>query len=155
MGIGQGALDIAIKHTQNRVQFGKPLAHLAPIQFMIADMATAVECSRLLTRKAAQLVDEHDKKAVLYGSMAKTMASDTAVVGVHAAEQHRAEHRAVRDAEPGGQDVDALAPQFDGIRVSSLPAPDPRVRAPFDTRPQVPQQPAHCAQGTATAASTC
>jgi alkylation response protein AidB-like acyl-CoA dehydrogenase len=53
VGIAQGALDIAIKHTQNRVQFGKPLAHLAPIQFMIADMATAVECSRLLTRKAA------------------------------------------------------------------------------------------------------
>jgi len=58
VGIGQGALDIAIKHTRNRVQFGKPLAHLAPIQFMIADMATAVECSRLLTRKAAHLVDE-------------------------------------------------------------------------------------------------
>ncbi|GAB6193425.1 cyclohex-1-ene-1-carbonyl-CoA dehydrogenase [Desulfocastanea catecholica] len=79
VGIGQGALDIAIKHTQNRVQFGKSLAHLAPIQFMIADMATAVECSRLLTRKAAELVDEHDKSAVLYGSMAKTMASDTAM----------------------------------------------------------------------------
>jgi len=79
VGIGQGALDIAIKHTQNRVQFGKPLAHLAPVQFMIADMATAVECSRLLTRKAAALVDENDKEAVLYGSMAKTMASDTAM----------------------------------------------------------------------------
>lgn len=79
VGIGQGALDIAIKHTQNRVQFGKPLAHLAPIQFMIADMATAVEASRLLTRKAAELIDENDKKAVLYGSMAKTMASDTAM----------------------------------------------------------------------------
>lgn len=79
VGIGQGALDIAIKHTQNREQFGKSLAHLAPVQFMIADMATAVECSRLLTRKAAELVDEHDKSAVLYGSMAKTMASDTAM----------------------------------------------------------------------------
>jgi len=79
VGIGQGALDIAIKHTQDRVQFGKPIAHLAPIQFMIADMATAVEASRLLTHKAAQLLDEQDKKAVLYGSMAKTMASDTAM----------------------------------------------------------------------------
>ncbi len=79
IGIGQGALDIAIKHTQDRVQFGKSIAYLAPIQFMIADMATAVEASRLLTRKAAQLLDEKDKKAVLYGSMAKTMASDTAM----------------------------------------------------------------------------
>ena len=79
VGIGQGALDIAIKHTQNRVQFGKSLAYLAPIQFMIADMATAVEASRLLTAKAAELIDEHDKNALLYGSMAKTMASDTAM----------------------------------------------------------------------------
>ncbi|MBM9531960.1 acyl-CoA dehydrogenase family protein, partial [Desulfoprunum benzoelyticum] len=79
VGIAQGALDIAIKHTQNRVQFGKSLAHLAPVQFMIADMATAVECSRLLTRKAARLVDDNDREAVLYGSMAKTMASDTAM----------------------------------------------------------------------------
>lgn len=79
VGIGQGALDITIKHTQNRVQFGKSLAYLAPVQFMIADMATAVEASRLLTAKAAELIDEHDKKALLYGSMAKTMASDTAM----------------------------------------------------------------------------
>jgi cyclohex-1-ene-1-carbonyl-CoA dehydrogenase len=79
VGIGQGALDIAIQHTQNRVQFGKSLAHLAPIQFMIADMATAVEASRLLTSKAAELIDENDKNAVLFGSMAKTMASDTAM----------------------------------------------------------------------------
>ncbi|GLI37799.1 acyl-CoA dehydrogenase family protein [Geobacter hydrogenophilus] len=79
VGIAQGALDIAIRHTQDRVQFGKPIAHLAPVQFMIADMATAVEASRLLTRKAAELLDDGDKKAVLYGSMAKTMASDTAM----------------------------------------------------------------------------
>ncbi len=79
VGIAQGALDIAIRHTQDRVQFGKPIAHLTPIQFMIADMATAVEASRLLTRKAAELLDVGDKKAVLYGSMAKTMASDTAM----------------------------------------------------------------------------
>ena len=42
-----------------------------------------------------------------------------------------------------------------GIRVGALAAPDPRARAPFDSRPQVPQQPAHRAQGTGTAASTC
>ena len=77
------------------------------------------------------------------------------VVVVHAAEQHRAEHCAVRDTEPRRQDVDALATQFDRVRVSTLPAPDPCACAPFDPRLQVPQQPAHRAQGTATAASTC
>jgi alkylation response protein AidB-like acyl-CoA dehydrogenase len=79
VGIGQGALDIAIKHAQIRVQFGKSLSYLAPIQFMVADMATAVEASRLLTGKAAELIDEQDKKAALYSSMAKTLASDTAM----------------------------------------------------------------------------
>jgi len=79
VGIGQGALDIAIEHSKNRVQFGKPLAHQTPIQFMVADMAAAVEASRLLTMKAAMLLDAHDKQALLYGCMAKTMASDTAM----------------------------------------------------------------------------
>lgn len=79
VGIAQGALDIAIRHARERVQFGNTIAHLSPIQFMIADMATAVEASRLLTRKAAELVDEHDKKGALFGGMAKTMASDTAM----------------------------------------------------------------------------
>jgi alkylation response protein AidB-like acyl-CoA dehydrogenase len=79
VGIAQGALDIAIRHTRERVQFGKTIAHLAPIQFMIADMATAVESSRLLTRRAAELLDDKDKKAVVFGGMAKTMASDTAM----------------------------------------------------------------------------
>lgn len=79
VGIAQGALEIAMRHARDRVQFGQSIAHLAPIQFMIADMATAVEASRLLTRKAAELVDEHDKKATVYGGMAKTLASDTAM----------------------------------------------------------------------------
>lgn len=79
VGIGQGALDIAIKHARDRVQFGKPLSYLTPIQFMVADMTAAVEASRLLTAKAAALLDAHDKKALLFGSLAKTMASDTAM----------------------------------------------------------------------------
>lgn len=79
VGIGQGALDIAIEHSKNRVQFGKPLAHQTPIQFMVADMAAAMEASRLLTMKAAMLLDAHDKQALLYGCMAKTMASDSAM----------------------------------------------------------------------------
>jgi alkylation response protein AidB-like acyl-CoA dehydrogenase len=79
VGIAQGALERAISHARERVQFGKPIAELAPIQFMIADMATAVEAARLLTQKAAQLLDEKDKKGALLGGMAKTLASDTAM----------------------------------------------------------------------------
>jgi alkylation response protein AidB-like acyl-CoA dehydrogenase len=80
VGLAQGALDEAIRHARQRVQFGAPIANLAPIQFMIADMATATEAARLLTRKAARLFDEGDREgAALHGGMAKTFASDTAM----------------------------------------------------------------------------
>jgi alkylation response protein AidB-like acyl-CoA dehydrogenase len=80
VGIGQGALDEATRHARERVQFGQPIGHLAVIQSMVADMATAVEASRLLTRKAAALFDAGDRKqAALLGGMAKTFASDTAM----------------------------------------------------------------------------
>ncbi len=80
VGIGQGALDEALRHARERVQFGKPIAHLAPIQFMVADMAAAVEAARLLTRKAAALFDAgQHAQGTLYAGMAKTFASDTAM----------------------------------------------------------------------------
>ncbi len=80
VGIGQGALEHAIRHARDRVQFGKTIAHLPTIQSMIADMATAVEAARLLTRKAAALFDAGEpKQAALFGGMAKTFASDTAM----------------------------------------------------------------------------
>ncbi|HUU00368.1 MAG TPA: acyl-CoA dehydrogenase family protein [Myxococcota bacterium] len=80
VGIARGALDHAITFARQRVQFGKPIAFLAPIQFMIADMATAVEAARLLTYQAAVEFDRGDKKAgALHGGMAKVLASDTAM----------------------------------------------------------------------------
>ena len=80
VGIGQGALDHAVSYARERVQFSKPIAALAPIQFMIADMAAAVEASRLLTRQAALLFDEGDAaRAGTFAAMAKFTASDTAM----------------------------------------------------------------------------
>ncbi len=80
VGIARGALDHAIAFARQRVQFGKPIAFLAPIQFMIADMATAVEAARLLTRQAAAEFDRGDKKSgALHGGMAKVLASDSAM----------------------------------------------------------------------------
>lgn len=80
VGIGQGAVDQAIRHARERIQFGKPIAHIAVVQSMIADMATAVEAARLVTRKAAWLLDSGDaKQGALLGGMAKTLASDTAM----------------------------------------------------------------------------
>lgn len=80
VGIAQGALDEAMQHTRDRVQFGKPISHIAAIQFMVADMATSVEAARLLTRKAGALFDKGEgKQGALYAGMAKTFASDTAM----------------------------------------------------------------------------
>jgi alkylation response protein AidB-like acyl-CoA dehydrogenase len=80
VGIAQGALDEAVTYARERVQFGKPIADLAPIQFMIADMAAAVEASRLLTHEAAELFDNGETvRAGTLAAMAKFTASDTAM----------------------------------------------------------------------------
>lgn len=80
VGIARGALDEATRHARERVQFGKSIANIGAIQFMVADMATATEAARLLARKAGDLFDAGDhKQAALYAGMAKTFASDTAM----------------------------------------------------------------------------
>jgi len=80
VGIAQGAMDQAIAYARERVQFGKPIAALSPIQFMVSDMAAGLESSRLLTRDAAELFDEAEtEKAGVHAALAKFLASDTAM----------------------------------------------------------------------------
>jgi cyclohex-1-ene-1-carbonyl-CoA dehydrogenase len=79
-GIAQGAINHAVNFARERVQFGKPIAHQSPIQFMISDMVTATEAARLLTYKSAAEFDKGEFKAgALTGGMAKVFASDTAM----------------------------------------------------------------------------
>jgi butyryl-CoA dehydrogenase len=54
LGIAQAALDAAIAYAKERVQFGKPIASLQAIQWMIADMATEVDAARLLVYRAPE-----------------------------------------------------------------------------------------------------
>ncbi|SOC34704.1 acyl-CoA dehydrogenase [Ureibacillus acetophenoni] len=78
VGIAQGALDAAIDYAKERVQFGKPIVANQGVSFKLADMATAVEASRLLTYQAAWL----ESNNLPYGkasAMAKLMAGDTAM----------------------------------------------------------------------------
>jgi acyl-CoA dehydrogenase len=77
-GIQQAALDHAVAYAKERVQFGVPIAMHQAIQFMIADMATKVEASRLLYQKAAWLLD-NGKRNSLVASHAKRFASDSAM----------------------------------------------------------------------------
>ncbi|WP_406945039.1 acyl-CoA dehydrogenase [Halobacillus sp. SY10] len=78
VGIAQGALDESVNYAKEREQFGKPIAHLQGISFKLADMATEIEASRLLTYQAAYLESEglpYSKAS----AMAKLFAGDTAM----------------------------------------------------------------------------
>jgi hypothetical protein len=78
VGIAQGAYEAAIKYAKERQQFGKPIAEFQAIQFKLADMATQIECARLLTLQAASLKDA-GKKVTQKSAMAKLYASEIAV----------------------------------------------------------------------------
>ena len=80
VGLARGALEEAQQYAGQRVQFGRPIADLAPIQFMAADMAAATESARLLTHQAARLFDRGDmKQAGVQAALAKFTASDAAM----------------------------------------------------------------------------
>jgi len=78
VGIAQGAYEAAIKYAKERQQFGKPIAEFQAIQFKLADMATQIECARLLTLQAASMKDA-GKKLTQKSAMAKLYASEVAV----------------------------------------------------------------------------
>ncbi|RID87395.1 acyl-CoA dehydrogenase [Peribacillus asahii] len=78
LGIAEGAYQHAVQYAKERIQFGKPIAMQQGIGFKLADMATAIEASRLLIYQAASLRAQGlpcSKQA----SMAKLFASKTAV----------------------------------------------------------------------------
>ena len=77
LGIAQSALDAAAAYAKERVQFGKPIGTLQAIQWMIADMATAVDAARLLVYRAAWCVDS-GRPYGTEGAMAKLFASEAA-----------------------------------------------------------------------------
>jgi alkylation response protein AidB-like acyl-CoA dehydrogenase len=78
VGIARRACELAVEYAKNRKQFGRPIGGFQAIQFMLADMATAVDSSRLLTVRAAALLDA-GRPATLESSMAKRVAADTAM----------------------------------------------------------------------------
>jgi alkylation response protein AidB-like acyl-CoA dehydrogenase len=79
LGIAQGALDLAVSYSKQRVQFNRPIAENQGIQFMLADMATRVEAARLLVYNAAEMIDRGDASFGKYSAMAKMFASDAAM----------------------------------------------------------------------------
>ncbi|MGO9955056.1 MAG: acyl-CoA dehydrogenase family protein [Solirubrobacteraceae bacterium] len=75
VGIAQRALELALKYSQERRTFGRPIAQHQAIQFKHADKATQVDAARLLTQRAARMKDAGVRSDIEAG-MAKLFASE-------------------------------------------------------------------------------
>ena len=79
LGIAQGALDTAKKYSHERRQFGKEIFDFQGVQFMLADMAVAVETARQITYAAAAKSERGDKDLKFFSAASKTYATDVAM----------------------------------------------------------------------------
>ena len=80
VGVAQAAYELAVQYAKERVTFDMPIAMHQGVNFMIADMATEIEASRLLCWQAGWMLDQgYGRKATLYSSFAKRFAADTAM----------------------------------------------------------------------------
>jgi len=77
LGIAQSALDEALKYSQEREQFGRPLSAFQVTQFKLADMATWIEAARHLVYNSARLMDA-GKPYIKESCMGKLYASEAA-----------------------------------------------------------------------------
>jgi alkylation response protein AidB-like acyl-CoA dehydrogenase len=78
LGIAKGAYEAALRYSKERKQFGQEIFNFQGISFKLADMATEIEASELLTRQAGEMKNigvKNTKEA----AMAKYFASETAV----------------------------------------------------------------------------
>ena len=88
LGIAQAAFEEAVAYSKDRVQFGKPLAKMQAIQWMIADMATEIEAARLLVYQAAKYIGTGERQRYSkYAAMAKLYAAEMS---------HRVTHKAIQ-----------------------------------------------------------
>ena len=78
VGIARAAFEHALRYSDERKQFGAPIRSFQTIQFKIADMATRITAARTLLHAAAEAKDRGESMT-RFGSMAKVMASETAM----------------------------------------------------------------------------
>lgn len=78
LAIAKGAYEASLKYSKEREQFGKSIASFQAIAFKLADMATKIEASELLTRNAGRLKDAGEN-CTTESAMAKYYASEVCV----------------------------------------------------------------------------
>ena len=107
VGIGQAALDAALRYSRERRQFGKSISEFQAIQLLLADMATSIEAARLLVYQTARMKDRsapitrHAAMAKLMASTVAMRAADTAIQ-IHGGAGYMTDHpveRYFRDAK--------------------------------------------------------
>lgn len=76
VGIARGALEESLAFSRQRKAFGQTIDQFQAIQFMLADMSTAIEASRLLVHRAAHLRDRGEGPFTREASMAKLFATE-------------------------------------------------------------------------------
>ncbi|MEA2110077.1 MAG: acyl-CoA dehydrogenase [Pseudomonadota bacterium] len=85
LGIARAAIEDATAYAKERVQFGKPIANLQAIQWMLADLSTEYDAARLLIHRAAYLKDQklsYSKEAAMAKLMASELAMKAATKGI-------------------------------------------------------------------------
>jgi butyryl-CoA dehydrogenase len=111
LGVGQAALDEAIRHAKAHEAFGQPIANYQAIQWMLADSATELEAARMLMWKAAD-ARQRDERTTFDASMAKLAASEAA---------HRAADRAMQIlASHGYQRGSVVERLFRDVRATEI-----------------------------------
>jgi alkylation response protein AidB-like acyl-CoA dehydrogenase len=98
LGIAEGAYGRALAYARERTAFGVPIGHHQMVQWMLADMATAIEAARLLTLRAAWLKDAGQPYGVA-ASKAKLFASEMAMKATVDAVQVHGGYGYIKDYE--------------------------------------------------------
>jgi alkylation response protein AidB-like acyl-CoA dehydrogenase len=78
IGMAQGAYDAALRYSKLRKQFGRPISEFQAIQHKLVDMATSLDAARLLTYRAAWMMDQ-GQRVTKESAMAKLFSSEAAV----------------------------------------------------------------------------
>ncbi len=98
LGIGQGALDLSLDYAQERKAYGKSIAHLDTIKWLLAEMASRAEASRWLTYRTAFLKDQ-GANIEKESSIAKLFTSQAAVDTTRMAMQVHGAYGYMKDME--------------------------------------------------------
>jgi butyryl-CoA dehydrogenase len=79
VGLAQEALDLAVRYSRERHQFGRPVSSFQSVQHILADMAVGLEASRALVYATARYIDSEPRSFVRDAAMAKVFATDMAM----------------------------------------------------------------------------